>query len=1309
MKLKSLFIAALALTCLAGNAWADTNKLKAEDGWTKITSVPTAAEIANNYYVFVDATRDLMLGVGKGVNQNTKWYSLGVFYQSSVEPTSAEINGKTWTLDTYGSGFALRNLEYSVSPFQTEWNAAQKFDTNDVYATANEWTEVRFTLADGVFTLQNGKYPDSGYIGPWTDENFTNGAECAANKTGNNVGKFYIYAISRNQFRQNLLNNASESNPVDLTPWYVTNATFDANNRSGWTEEGAGGNNNTTLGCEIWHRSNFNIYQDLTVPNGKYKVSLQIAGTSGAGSVYGTSGSTTKTATSSAAAGSDFQNTVLSMIQDRTFGQVKTDEIAVSNGALKIGMKCETTDQWLVFDNFKIYCTGVDLSGYVDQLAGVVSDANTFIESNAVPNACETAIGNAIAQYDKTYDTGKEYSQAILALSSVLDTYRNDTELQNTYAAFKAFKTNVEGLKTGVDDGDTKTALTNAISTAESNVEEATSASDINAQKANLRTSALTFISSTDGHFDITFLASKSSSEWKKKDGSTAGEVTWAVTNRGDWTFAESYESTCATTGNVLYQTVDNLPSGYYQVGMYAMAAYTPNRGFATEATEGDANHTFAFAGKSGDASSILRTGIAIPFKTTFDFSELTTLDVNVHMVSDGSLIFGIQKDANGSNWHFAQIASIVYSNQPDLTKLKATRDALVSEAEGLLNGSVEYLTAAQQTALQEAITAGNAANDFENLNTVTLTTLPEAINTAKQQVQLVKDNRVLMLAALERFENDYNLADGTDYRRQTMSAEAWTTLIEKVNAVSTALDDISQATSYGTLKDALVSQMDATDASLRLFKSYKAMVDGTTNLGIVGSYGSDGNMATDASQQVAIAALNTAFADYAKMKDDDFAVSAFLGSNLEFSAAEGAALNTDNSNNINAVEGWTVEYADADTWAIIQTKQTENKDKLYIRKNWGSSATTLQASKEKMLPVGKYRLSYSWNSNLENMTNLSAYVIGSKLTSIGEATTETQTLTYDFEITESAQPFDLTFGFKKTGTGNTPAQIVVDDISLTYLRPAEDLLARDYDPEALWFDATDSKYAAAKNVEVTPTAQNQVIKAAAADQFKGLTKNVIVEGDCANFVITDGAPLRIEEAFTATSATYTRTMTNDWGTIILPFALNSDENIQFYSLKASNETDMTFERESTIQTNTPVAFRKLSGDDGITVTATDVAVSPTTGSHNDNTTATFWSAEGSYTAQSIDAFESIYYIASNQFWAADGTMTVNPFRAIFRYSGSNPVKSFSINVDEANAIEQIADGESSNGKWYDLSGRPVDAPLHRGIYLRNGIKVVIR
>ena len=42
--------------------------------------------------------------------------------------------------------------------------------------------------------------------------------------------------------------------------------------------------------------------------------------------------------------------------------------------------------------------------------------------------------------------------------------------------------------------------------------------------------------------------------------------------------------------------------------------------------------------------------------------------------------------------------------------------------------------------------------------------------------------------------------------------------------------------------------------------------------------------------------------------------------------------------------------------------------------------------------------------------------------------------MTYEFEVLDGAQPFDLVVGFTKSGTGNTPAQIIVDDITLTYL-----------------------------------------------------------------------------------------------------------------------------------------------------------------------------------------------------------------------------------------------------------------------------------
>ena len=1257
--MKRHIFAALALTVLGGfaaKALADTTKLLEADGWTKITTLPTATDIANNYYVFVDNSQDLMLTIAKGVNQNTKWYSLGVYYQNSVEPTSADMNGKTWIVETSGSGFSLRNLEYSVQPMMTEWNAAWKYDTNDVYLPDGNWTVTNWAYANGSWTIQNGKYPDSGYLGPWNDSNFTDGAECAANKTGNNVGHFQIYAISRTQFKQNLLDNASASNPVDLTPWYVTNATFDANNRTGWTEEGSGGNNNTAIGCEIWHRSNFRIYQDLSLPNGKYKVSLQIAGTTGAGQVYGTSGSTTKTAASSAAAGSSFQNTVLSMIQDRTFGQVTTDEIEVSDGTLQMGMKCETTDQWLVFDNFKLYCTGIDLSAYQTQLSALVTECNSFIASGVVPEACENAISSAIATYNKTYSTAKEYSSAIVALTAVLNTYKNDTELQSAYAAYYAFKAQVEGLMTGIADGDTKTTLTSAISTATSSMEAATTVAAINTQKASLRSAAMTFISGTDGQFDITFLASQQYSDWKKKDGGAAGIVQdQFLTNRpaGIPSFAENFEWTAATTGNVLYQTVSDLPAGYYQVGMYTMALSTSQRdtGITTDATEGDADRTFAFAGDLGDAASIQRTGMPIKFATAVSFDDLTTLDVNVHLSSTGNLTFGVQKDKNGSNWHFAQIASIVYSNTPDLTNLKATRDALVAEATGLLNGSSEYLTSEQQAALQAAITAGNNANDFDGLNTVTLTTLPNAINTAKQQIQLVKDNRVLMLAALERFENDYNLADGTDYRRSTMSADAWATLINKVNAVTTALDDVSQATSYGTLKDALVAQMDATDTSLRLFKSYKAMSDGVRSFSaggsVVGGSAADSEMDNDATEQAAITALNTAFKTYAAEQSGSFSTSAFLGDNLDFSEAEGTALNTDNSNNIHAVTGWEVAYADADTWAVLQTHQTDNDGKLYIRKNWGSAAATLTVAKQKMLPVGRYQLSLSWNSNLENMTNLSQYKLGETTVAIGKATSGAETLTYDFTVTEPT-PFDLIIGFQKTSTGNNPAQLIVDDIVLTY--------SADY----------------------------------------------ITIGDN-----TTAIPATSDYAH----VTLNRQLNQGWNALCLPFDTPTfnDAEIAVFTGETTdgNNVTLNFKKADTFTANTPylVYFPEAveSGKKFVGVNVQPAEV---------KTTGTAFDFCGTYVTKSIAAGD--YVISGGKLSKASSAITLKGTRTYFTphtTTQARQIVGFTIDGGEATGIAHVsADGEPVALEGvYNLNGQKVKGRLKKGIYVVNGKKAAVK
>ena len=832
---------------------------------------------------------------------------------------------------------------------------------------------------------------------------------------------------------------ASYNSPTDVT-YTIANSGFEYRNADEWTSNDGGGYaDNENFGSkagvgfvERWQSSNNGglsngtFTQTLTnLPSGLYEVSVyaqnieQQNGSAAGRGMYVTA------------------NNARTEISANNQYKVRT---TVTDGQLTLGIQLDgCTGNWIAFDRFGLLFYGDPLEAYKDQLAAKVEEAQALVNGGTLRSGAATQLQNVINDNDNDDNAFTEEAQFDVAISNLEQAINQATAIAAAYPAYDTFRAKAAALADNVATCESKTAFLNALTTADAAVDGATSVEAVAQQTAAVRSAITTFISTTEGSFDITFLASQNYWDWKKKDGSAAGIVAdQFLTGRpADIpSFAESYEDGCTTTGTVLYQTVSNLPEGYYQVGMYAQALYTPGRGFSTEATEGDANRSFAFAGDQ-------RTGLPIKFATAVAFADLTTLDVNVHLTTSGDLTFGVQKDANGSNWHFAQIASIVYSNTPDLTNLKATRDSQVAEAEGILNSAdANYLTVSQQQALQSAIDEAIAANTFETLNTVTLTNLPNAIQTARQQIAQAKANRVEMIAALERFERDYNLVDGTDYARTTMSAEAWTKLLEKVNAVSLALDDLSQIDNYGDLKDALNAQMDATDASILLFKQYKAMVEGTTALGIFTE--TEAMTDTDAAERTAIGEMNTAFTAFAASQSADFDVSAFLGENLDFNTPQGDQLTTVDIHKIFDIVGWEEAYANLDANCFIENSDASYNNMLYLRSNWTSQPVELRVFKKKMLPVGKYKLTFKWNSNLQNMTPLSQYQLGETATAIGKATSDMETLEYDFEITDAATPFDLTFGLRKQNSGNTPAQILVDDVTLTCIVTSEFQIALD-------------------------------------------------------------------------------------------------------------------------------------------------------------------------------------------------------------------------------------------------------------------------
>ena len=1227
--------------------------------------------------------------------------------------------GEIITLTASGSGYKI------TIPDITKTKKGLFLDDSNIPFCDNDAAEFIFaetSAGSKVYTISS----NSRYLACRSDYS----AEPSPLETTDNASnEGATWMLIKKQDRIDALNSATASNPVDAT-FFIKGAEINENfdNAGAWegtdpTFAGRTGNLEATgFAAENYWGANVETYQTLTgLPAGKYRVSCfgfyRDGSATDAGTKYanGTEdikaylfAGSNQTPLSSIMVGANTSNgdggaeassgkwvpdnmaqAVLFFFRGR-YPAVTVDAIVGDDGQLKIGIRKDagTEQKWTIWDRFRLTYYGDDLTSYADALQAAVDAANAFINTHVVPAAAENAISEVISENNKTYTTKADYTAATNAINDAVAQYNTD-ELKSTYAAYKTMRTNVQVLENTstydyTDPGSAKTTFDAAISSANTAVEAATTASAINTQTGNIRAAAMTFISSVtaeDGNpFNITFLASTAAADWHTADGLNAASTApdWSVPkpdpSMAD--FVESYTQAAggeSITGNILYQTLSGMPAGYYTVALYAAASYTPNRGsLVVKCTDGQPNITFGFAGDNS-------LSLPVAHRTSLTAADQVPVNLSVQLTSEGPLTFGVKKTAAGSNWHVAQIYTITYSKDPDLTVLKADREALVSEAEGLLASSdASLLTTVQQNALSTAINTANAANTFEALTEVTLNTLPNAIQAAKQQIQLVKANRVEMIAALERFENDYNLADGTDYGRLTMSADAWTTLIEKVNAVSTALDDVSQATSYGTLKEALIAQMDATDVSLRLFKSYKAMVEGCTALSIAGSYGADGNMDTDATEQTAITALNTAFVNYAATQYNDFNTNAFLGANLDFGEAEGSALNSENSNNIREVTGWEVAYTDADTWAVLQTHQSDNDGKLYIRKNWGSAATTLTASKLKMLPEGHYTLSFSWNSDLANMTNRSQYKLGDTATAIGENTKST--LTYEFDITGAPQPFDLTFGFQKTGEGNTPAQLIVDDVVLTYLQTSLTLADKGDDAAN---NSTKITIAAANNRPYDVTLQGRML-------VKNGTWNTL----CLPFSMTSEqvtaqlAPAELVEL--DTEGTYEGHKTGLEGTTLYLY----------------------FKAATAITAGKPYLIKWNSGDNlqNHTFRAVTVTDGSPVGVQSEDLSVTF---QGTYSPALLKEDPSNLYLTANELrWPSHDKFYVNAFRAYFQLSNPSQVKAFVLGFNDSDPTTEIIDvaADSSLSEWHTLDGRRLGAkPTQRGIYINNGRKVIVK
>jgi len=236
--------------------------------------------------------------------------------------------------------------------------------------------------------------------------------------------------------------------------------------------------------------------------------------------------------------------------------------------------------------------------------------------------------------------------------------------------------------------------------------------------------------------------------------------------------------------------------------------------------------------------------------------------------------------------------------------------------------------------------------------------------------------------------------------------------------------------------------------------------------------------------------------------------------------------------------------------------------------------------------------------------------------------------------------------------------------------------------------------------LELTPANPNALFTAGAG--VLSNAQNVIVNGTCANLVLTDGYPFKAPVAFTATTASYTTTINAEAGagTLCLPFAAAIPEGVTAYTLAYTSGDKATATAvENTIPANTPVL---LNGSGEATFTGAAAAVAATANNAAGTLTGVFEKtkvAQGSYVLQNLDGGIGFYKVASDDIY-------VNPFRAYLTAQAS--ASRIAISYDNvATGIQTVA-AQQTDDTVYDLQGRRVSAPT-KGLYIVGGKKVMMK
>ena len=221
-------------------------------------------------------------------------------------------------------------------------------------------------------------------------------------------------------------------------------------------------------------------------------------------------------------------------------------------------------------------------------------------------------------------------------------------------------------------------------------------------------------------------------------------------------------------------------------------------------------------------------------------------------------------------------------------------------------------------------------------------------------------------------------------------------------------------------------------------------------------------------------------------------------------------------------------------------------------------------------------------------------------------------------------------------------------------------------------------------------------------------SKNVIVDGVCANLELTDAQPFKAPEAFTATNAKFTKVIGDElFGTMVIPFNATIPQSAEAFNLKGINgETILRSDAIASITANKPVLV-KNSGTHEFTAKNAPIAATGDGVLNN-------YLLNGGYSTITAAADKENYVLQNsatygvNFYWVNGTAATVKPFRAYLTASAV-AARTLYLDLDNLTRIDAaIVANEAENGEVYNLAGQRVAQP-QKGLYIVNGKKVIVK